>query len=125
MEDLPQGDYLEDLYLETDFGFDQKLQVAVKVLADDPKWVVDPTDFEYSMNLVGKVQVDGILSTDSYDKIGAFVNSEVRGSASLEYNASYNEHFVYLTVYSNTIQGEDITFSIWDASQGERLLKLL
>ena len=118
---LAPGDYEEDLYLETDFGFDQKLQVAVKVLADEPDWTVDPTDFDYSMNIVGKVRVNGILSGDSYDKIAAFYNGEVRGAVNLSYNASYNEYFAFLTVYSNTIQGEELTFNIWDASQGKIL----
>ena len=119
--ELAPGDYLEDLYLETDFGFDQKLQVAIKVLNEEPDWTVDPNSFDYSMNVIGRVQVDGIFSDDAYDKIAAFHDGEVRGVVNLEYNDAYNGYFAYVTIFSNSIQGEEITFSIWDASQGKIL----
>ncbi|MBW1298595.1 LamG-like jellyroll fold domain-containing protein [Aquimarina litoralis] len=119
--ELAPGDYLEDLYLETDFGFDQKLQVAVKVLSEEPDWTIDPSSFDYSMNLVGRLKIDGVFSDDMYDKIAAFHDGNVRGVVDLEYNDAYNEYFAFITIYSNIIQGEEITFSIWDASQGKIL----
>ncbi|WP_298545987.1 LamG-like jellyroll fold domain-containing protein [uncultured Aquimarina sp.] len=118
---LTPGDYLEDLYLQTDYGFDQKLQLAVKVLAEEPDWDINPNDFEYSMNVIGKVKIDGAFSEDTYDKIAAFSDGEVRGSANLVYDPSYQEYFAYLSIYSNDVYGEEIKFSIWDASQGKIL----
>ncbi len=121
-KELTSGEYLENLYLQTDFGFDEKLQVKVRVLAPEPDWAVDPTDFDYSMNIVGRIKVSGSFSTDRYDKIAAFFNGQVRGSASLVYDESYQEYFAYLTVYSNNVFGENLEFSIWDASQGKILI---
>jgi hypothetical protein len=117
--ELTTGEYLEDLFLQTDFGFDQKLQLQLRVLAQEPDWALNPTDFDFSMNLVGKVKIDGTFSEDSYDKIAAFVNGEVRGSVNLIYNESYEEYYVFLTVFSDNVYGEEIEFSIWDASQGK------
>lgn len=120
-QDAAIGEYLENLYLQTDFGYDQKLQVKLRVLAPEPNWNVDPTRFDYSMNIIAKIKVDGVLSVDSYDKIGAFYNEETRGSAKLVYNEAYKEYFAFLTIYSNVNSGENLKFKIWDASQGKIL----
>jgi hypothetical protein len=120
-QEVAVGEYLENLYLQTDFGYDQKLQTKLRVLAPEPNWNVDPTHFDYSMNIIGKIKVDGVLSADSYDKIAAFYNEEVRGSVKLVYNEAYKEYFAFLTIYSNTSSGENLKFKIWDASQGKIL----
>lgn len=120
-QEVAVGEYLENLYLQTDFGYDQKLQTKLRVLAPEPNWDVDPTHFDYSMNIIGKIKVDGVLSVDPYDKIAAFYNEEVRGSVKLVFNESYKEYFAFLTVYSNTTSGENLKFKIWDASQGKVL----
>ncbi|CAM1344888.1 LamG-like jellyroll fold domain-containing protein [Tenacibaculum amylolyticum] len=117
-EELSAGEYLENLYLETDFGFDEKLQVEVRALAASPDWTVNSDDFAYSMNIVGKIKIDDVLSVDPYDQIAAFVGDEIRGVAHLEYDETFQEYFAYVTVYSNVTSNENITFSIWDASQG-------
>ena len=118
-KELTAGEYLENLYLQTDFGFDEKLQIKLRVLEEEPDWDINPTDFDYSMNIVGRIKIDGKFSEDSYDKLGAFFNGEVRGSGDIIYSEAFQEYFVYLTVYSNVIYGENIAFSIWDASQGK------
>ncbi|MCL6295857.1 LamG-like jellyroll fold domain-containing protein [Jejuia spongiicola] len=116
---LSVGEYIENLYLQTDFGLDEKLQLEVRVLAEEPAWEVDPNDFDFSMNIVGRIKIDGIFSDDEFDRIAAFVNGETRGVANIVYNESYQEYFVFLTVYSNTVSGEAIAFSIWDATKGQ------
>ncbi|MCH9659793.1 MAG: LamG domain-containing protein, partial [Bacteroidetes bacterium] len=118
-EGLSAGEYLENLYLQTDFGLDEKLQLEVRVLADGPDWTIDPNNFDYSMNIVGRISVDGIFSDDLYDKVAAFSNGELRGVADVVYDDSYQEYFVFLTVYSNVVSGDAINFSIWDASKGQ------
>jgi hypothetical protein len=104
--------------LKTYFGYDEKMQIKLLVLAPDPNWDVDPTAFDYSMNIIGKIKVDGVLSADPYDKIAAFYNDEVRGSVKLVYNKEYKEYFAFLTIYSNENSGDNLKFKIWDASQG-------
>ncbi|MGO4822419.1 MULTISPECIES: LamG-like jellyroll fold domain-containing protein [unclassified Flavobacterium] len=121
-KELTPGEYLENLYLKTDFGYDEKMQIKLRVLGQEPSWTVNPTDYKYSMNIVGRIKVDGKFSEDTYDRIAAFSNGVVRGSTKLVYNAAYKEYFVFLTVYSNFISGESIDFKIWDASQGAILI---
>jgi hypothetical protein len=118
-KELTAGEYLENMYLQTDFGYDEKLQIKLRVLAQEPNWSVDPTLYNYSMNIVGRIKVDAKFSEDSYDKVAAFYNGEVRGSVNLVYNAGYQEYFAFLTVYSNSNVAENIEFKIWDSSQGK------
>ncbi|MEW7279838.1 LamG-like jellyroll fold domain-containing protein [Aquimarina sp. 2201CG1-2-11] len=115
------GDYIENLYLETDFGLDQKLQLNLRVLETEPNWSVDPNAFDFSMNIIGKLKVSGTISRDHYDKVGAFFNGIPRGETRLVYDPAYDEYFVYLTIFSNTAYGETIEFRAWDASQGKIL----
>ncbi len=118
---LSVGDYLENIRLETDFGFDQVLQVDLRVLDEGPGWEVNPNDFDYSMNIVGKIRVDGTFSDDLFDQVAAISNGEVRGVVNLIYQTSYQEYFVFLTVYSNSPSGDAVEFRIWDSSEGNVL----
>ncbi|PCH77557.1 MAG: laminin G [Flavobacteriaceae bacterium] len=118
-KNLTVGEYLENLYLKTDFGFDEKQQVKVRVLATEPAWDIDPSAFKYSMNIIGRVQINNVFSTDVYDKVAALVGDEVRGLAYVIYEEAYQDYFVYLTLYSNDeTLSESVEFNLWDASRG-------
>lgn len=119
--ELAPGVYIENLFLQTDFSYDEKMQINLRVLAPEPDWHIDPNDFENSMNIVGKVKIDGKLSLDEYDIVAAFYGNEIRGVSKLVYDDSYQEYFAYLSIYSNTVSGDTIDFKIWDASQGKIL----
>lgn len=71
------------------------------------------------MNIIGKIKINDIFSSNSYVKIAAFSGEEVRGVANLEYDENYDEYFVYLNIFSNTSSGDEITFKVWDASTGK------
>lgn len=110
------GYFEHDLFLETDFGFDQKIQLHVEVLPSGPNWVVAPEDYDFSLNIIGKVKINNIFSENTNNRIAAFVNGELRGVTNLVYDPDYQSHYAFLTIYSNSTSGEDITFSIWDSS---------
>ncbi|MEM1094460.1 MAG: T9SS type A sorting domain-containing protein [Bacteroidota bacterium] len=73
---------------------------------------VDGSDFAYSMSVTGRLAIDGIVSDDTADFVAAFVGNELRGLA----NVTDGNGTVYLTVYSNSLQGELVTFQAYDAS---------
>ncbi|GAB5550524.1 MAG: hypothetical protein Sapg2KO_01150 [Saprospiraceae bacterium] len=112
------GDYIQDILLLTDFGFPEKLSLDLKVRDQEPDWKVDPSDFEYSMSIVGQLKIDNIISSDSEDILAAFVGDEVRGRAYLRYISALDKHLVFLDVYSNVVSEEELNFKIWDASEG-------
>ncbi|MEM6647999.1 MAG: T9SS type A sorting domain-containing protein, partial [Bacteroidota bacterium] len=73
---------------------------------------LDASDFAYSMSVTGQLAIDGAVSDDTADFVAAFVGNELRGLA----NVTDGNGTVYLTVYSNSIQGELVTFQAYDAS---------
>jgi hypothetical protein len=122
---LAPGMYNNIISLTTNYGIDKKVQLNLRVLVKEPNLNFSPANFNQSMNIVGKIKVNGKFVTDLYDKVyaaGPGLNGlEVRGKASLSYDRQLNTYNVYLTVYSNVVSGENISFFIWDAAQGNLL----
>jgi len=122
---LAPGNYNNIISLTTNYGIDKKVQLNVRVLVKEPNSPFNPNNFTQSMSIVGKIKINGLYVNDVYDKIWAVGpggnGMEIRGKASLSYDSRLNNYNVFLTVYSNQVSGEDITFFIWDAAQGNFL----
>jgi len=113
------GDYAEDIYLSTDFGFNERLELDLKVYQPAPAdWIVNPSDFQYSMSIIAQLQISGVLSRESDDVIAAFVDGQIRGVASLDYSEGFDNYQTYLSVYSNVTSGETVTFRVWNSREG-------
>jgi len=119
---LAPGIYNNVIGLTTNFGLDKKLPLNVRVLVKEPKVDFSPANFTQSMNIIAKIKLNGVFSTDIYDKVYAAAvgpnGFELRGKAGLSYDRQLNTYNVFLTVYSNVVSGENIIFFIWDAKQG-------
>lgn len=119
---LAPGVYNNIISLTSNYGIDKKIQLNLRVLVNEPVLNFNPINFTQSMNIIAKIKVDGIISNDIYDRIYALAPGasglEVRGKAALTYDAQLNAYNVFLTVYSNAVNGENISFFIWDASEG-------
>ncbi len=114
------GEYNHDIILRTENGFDEKLPLTVKVYKTPPDWKVDPNNFEHTMNMVGQVKIEGVISTDIFDKVAVFVNDSIRGVANVRYVKEFDNYMVFLNVYGN-INGQALDFRIWDSSVGQIL----
>ncbi len=112
------GNYDVSLFLTSDFGYAEKLNINLKVSKQAPDWTVNASDYQYSMNIIGQLKIDGIISNNPDDMIAAFVNGECRGVAKSTYIADYDMFEVFLTIFSNINSGEDVKFKIWNASEG-------
>ncbi|MEQ8237837.1 MAG: LamG-like jellyroll fold domain-containing protein, partial [Cyclobacteriaceae bacterium] len=113
------GTYVQDIVMETSFGFDERLILNLNVYQNSPEdWVVNPQEYEYSMSVLNRIRIKGEFSRDESDLIAAFVNGECRGVASLEYITSQDNYQAYLSVYSNELTGESVNYRIWNASEG-------
>lgn len=117
-EGLNTGYYLEDVFLSSDFGFDEKLTVDLQVFSPEPEWNTNPFDFQFSMNLVAQLEIKDILSSDVNDRVAAFVNDTLRGDANIAYIEELDLYEVFLDIYSNVESGETIELRVWDASKG-------
>ncbi|NOZ08123.1 MAG: T9SS type A sorting domain-containing protein, partial [FCB group bacterium] len=115
------GHYIQTVYAHGTMG-DEPMPVDIRVLCHPPAWELSPMDYEYSMNIIALLSIDGVLSADTYDMVAVFVGNELRGVQGVQYVPELenipNTHpyQVYLTVFSNQIDGEDLTFQVWDAS---------
>jgi len=122
---LAPGIYNNIISLTTNYGIDKKLPLNLRVLVKEPVLNFNPANYTQSMNIVGKIKVNGLYETDVYDKVYAVgpggSGLEMRGKVGLTYDKQLDLYNVFLTVYSNVVSGENINFFIWDASQGNFL----
>ena len=118
-ESLFIGDYSQDIMLTGNNAYAERFELKLIVEAEQPDFALDINAFEYSMNFVGKVSVDGIRSRDDKDILFTYVGDELRGATELIYIEDYDSYFVFHSVYSNSPADEVLEFKLWDASQGK------
>ena len=81
---------------------DEDLDVYIRKLCYEPSdWVVDPSDFEFSMNMTAVLytQPTAVVtdtSADIYDMVGVFVGDELRGVATVEYYLHWNRYLIFI-----------------------------
>lgn len=109
-----------DVMLTTGQGFQEKLPIEVRVYKTPPSWVVDPTKYSSTMNVIGKLNVNGVYSTDEFDMVAAFhkESGEIRGVANVCYIEAYDSYYLFLNIYGDDDTFE-LEFRIWDASIGQ------
>ena len=118
-EDLFIGDYKEDILLVGNNNFAERLEFNLNVEMSQPDYSINEQDYEYVMNFVGKTTVEGIRSRDEMDILFAYVNDDIRGASSPVYIEEYDAYFIFLSVYGDQVTGEELTFRLWDASEGK------
>ena len=118
-EDLFIGHYKEDILLVGNNEYAERMEFNLNVEMEQPEYYVDPQDYEYVMNFVGKVTVEGIRSRDEMDILFAYVGEELRGAASPIYIEEYDSYFIFLSVFGDQVNGEEVSFRLWDASAGK------
>ncbi len=113
------GNYEESIFLSSDFGFKEKFDLKLKVFADKPDWVMDASKYQYNMSIIGSININGVVSTNPDDMIGAFVNDTLRGLANLKYVPEYDAYMFFMDVFSNKADGELVKFKVWNAAKGK------
>jgi len=92
--------------------------LSINVYGQSPDWTIDRSQYEHSMNFVMCLKNNGTTLSNSNDKVGAFVNGELRGSSNLYYISSADRFLAYLVVYANKIN-ETVTFKIYDSTSDQ------
>jgi hypothetical protein len=119
--DLLADTYSTEIIMLTVDG-EEPLTVDLRVACEGPPWFVNPGDFSTSMNLTVELDIEGELSEDRLDQIGAFIGDELRGVANIQRldplatGPGNNPYLAFLTVYGNEVDEGTVTFQIWDAS---------
>lgn len=115
----PVGTYEESIYLTGNDEISVPLSLIIKVTANKPNWIVDPSQYKNSMSVLAQLKVDGKYSSDEDDMVAAFINGVCVGVASPVYYPRYDAYFVSLGIYGNDAEvNKNITFKAWDASTG-------
>lgn len=115
----PETDY--DFYVRTvcdgpevsEWSGPQQFTTAEYICA--PEWEVLPY-YQYNMQVVGKLYIDGEQSFNPNDKVGAFIDGECRGIATPDPDLF---GLVFLSIGSDEISGGLVTFKIWDVDACE------
>lgn len=118
-ESLPVGTHEATVYLTGSKNIDAPLHITVTSEGQVPDWNVNPREFESSMNVIGRVVLDGAPMNDQADIIAAFIGEECRGVAHLEYKERYDSYYVTMDIYGNKeSMNKEVTFRAYDASTG-------
>jgi hypothetical protein len=119
------GEYEQDVFVTTGFGFNERLLIDLKVTVDPPDWVIDEDEFAHSMNITGQLLINDVISTDTEDMISVWVNDSLRGVSHVEYDPSSGKNLVFLTILSDSASSDILVFKAWDASRGRLLVNLI
>ena len=118
------GKYFATISARAGIGIDTPLDISVSVEGQRPDWTEAP-GYDESMTVIAQIKIDGIVSTDPDDMLGAFTDpgdgglGDCLGVAQPEYTESRDAYYVRLMVYgNNSIVGENVRFRIYDASTG-------
>ena len=76
-------------------------------------WDVNPSEFEFSMTIIGMISANSINETEASFELGAFFGENVRGSARPTYIPDNDSYVFFLTVFGNQI-GDTIRFMLYD-----------
>ena len=112
------GSFNEDLYLKTDFGFDERMNIDLRVNGEAPVWAANTGDLSETMSFVGRVKIKDQTSKDVEDIVAVFAGDECRGVANVKYYSEIDEYLLMLTVFGD-MNGEDLSYRVYDAGSGE------
>ncbi len=117
-ESVAIGNYEQTIYLSGNSNIAEPMTLSLKVTGNVPAWTVNPKDFENSMNVIARVEIDGRQMDDEDDLVAAFIGEECRGVAHPAYKERYDGSFITMDIYGNNESGAEVTFRAYDASTG-------
>ncbi|MBI3194562.1 MAG: T9SS type A sorting domain-containing protein [Ignavibacteriae bacterium] len=120
---LPGGLYKDTIFASTQEG-DEDMLLDFRLLCPAPSWTINPAEYQYSMNIIGELSIDGSPTDDIYSSVAVYVGTELRGVGNVQFVPDFNNYVVFLNIYSNIPNGEQLSFKIWDASKCRELGRL-
>ncbi|MFN7832568.1 MAG: SdrD B-like domain-containing protein, partial [Bacteroidota bacterium] len=79
-----------------------------------PSWNINPSAFQFNMNLVVRVKYNGAFSNATNNMVGVFVGKQLRGVAT-PVNVGGQQYY-FVTAYSNQFTGETLKFKVYYAA---------
>ena len=122
---LNVGTYDEVIYLVDEDGVAEPLYLTLAVQTPQPRWAgeISGDILEYTMNMAGKVYINGEIDVDPRDIVGVFDRDNVcHGFANISYSALTGESNLFMTIYDNQLEGRELYFKLWQFSTGNQLM---
>jgi len=125
---LAFGNWTDSITLHTEtgqnpffMGGDESLPIGVRVVCRPPFGLVNAVQFENTMSMALRVNIEGELSSDPEDIVAAYINDELRGRANVQYIPLLDTFLAFLTIYGGPTDVLDpIRLEVWDASECRR-----
>lgn len=111
---LPIGNYETAVYLTGSQNIDAPLFVSVSSEGEAPDWTATPG--ANTMTVIGQLNINGVLSSDTRDMVAAFRGTECVGVAHPKYFSRYDSYVVMMSIYGD--DEADLTYKAYDASTG-------
>jgi hypothetical protein len=77
-------------------------------------WTIDPSQFNYSMNITAELYDGDMALNDTLYTLAAFINGEVRGLSRVNYISELDAYQVRISILSNNTSSETIRFQIFN-----------
>lgn len=84
-------------------------------LTAQPSWSVNPADYQFTSTITGYVSINGTETGTPNCLLAAFVGTECRGVVNTNFVAGTNRWVVFLTIHSNQVMGEKVSFKFYNA----------
>ena len=126
-KNLNVGTYDEIIYLTDENGLSEPMSLSVTIYGEAPDWEASRDLRQYTMNIVGRVVMgshdNNQLVTDSRDVVGAFDRKGIcHGVANISYDEQTGSSMLYLTVYNNSTQIDELYFKLWHYATGKEMI---
>lgn len=94
-------------------------QIGVQIIfSQTPNWSVEANQYQFSKTILAKSSDEALNDiTDENDLISVWVNNEIRGVS--ESKLVGDSYYYFLTVWSNSIGTDTLSFRFYDASEDE------
>ena len=112
--DLAYGQYDVTIADTTIYG-DQPLRIHLDVFGRPPVWTVNPENYQFSMNIIGKLIIKDTVSTALNNKIAFYYGDTIRGVGQLQ-KVDNSTYLAFITIYSNNPGGEVLQAKIYDSA---------
>ena len=120
-EAINSGTYECDIYAESENGVNERLSLDLRVFKPAPEWAVNPEKYEYSMNAIGLLSFNGMLSRNANDRVAVFnAAGQCRGVAPLTYVKQNDLYMVFIDMYGNSgDENQPYSVKVWNDYSGE------
>lgn len=89
---------------------------------NNPNWSINASEFQYNGALTSTIEMAGVPIGSESDMLAGFSGNEIRGVTQGIYFSSTGKYLFMLTLYSDEITGEMISFKYYDESEDQILI---